>query len=335
MVVGRVRRTGWHRVGFGLYRRETDLAAPWCDLVAWSQVLPSSGVLTHLTAAALHDLWLPPLPDGLPVIVSMAKAQTRPKRPEVTVIRHTRPVARTTRRGLPVATVEETLLACARDLALLDLVVLGDSALQAGRTTREALLASASRRRWGAPALTRAVGWMDGRSESPWESLLRVLHRMCAVPVEPQHEVRDAAGRFVARGDLWLVGSRMLHEYDGEGTATGPPTSPTSTGTGDCSRPAGTVAATPPWTCCTGPRRSCVRPTRRWAAGTGWTVSTRGGSRWRSRCSTRRDGSGSPYAWAGPQVAGPDSAKRAEPVGIGHSRAAGHASRLRGVARCA
>ena len=217
VVVGRVRRTGWHRVGFGLHRRETDLAAPWCDLVAWSQVLPSSGVLTHLTAAALHDLWLPPLPDGLPVIVSMAKAQTRPKRPEVTVIRHTRPVARTTRRGLPVATVEESLLACARDLALLDLVVLGDSALRAGRTTREALLASASRRRWGAPALTRAVGWMDGRSESPWESLLRVLHRMCAVPVEAQHEVRDAAGRFVARGDLWLVGSRMLHEYDGGG----------------------------------------------------------------------------------------------------------------------
>ena len=50
----------------------------------------------------------------------------------------------------------------------------------------------------------------------------------------------------MARGDLWLVGSRMLHEYDGEGTATGPPTSPTSTVTGDCSRPAGTAAATPP-----------------------------------------------------------------------------------------
>lgn len=30
---------------------------------------------------------------------------------------------------------------------------------------------------------------MDGRAESPWESLLRVFHRMCAVPVEPQHVV--------------------------------------------------------------------------------------------------------------------------------------------------
>ena len=60
-----------------------------------------------------------------------------------------------------------------------------------------------------------AVGWMDGRSESPWESLLRVFHRACGVPVLPQHTVRGPDGEFVARGDLWLVGSRMLHEYDG------------------------------------------------------------------------------------------------------------------------
>ena len=216
VVVGQVRRAGWHRVGFGLHRRDTDIDGTWCDLVAWAQVLPPSACLTHLTGAALHGLWLPPLPVGLPVFVSMDKDQTRPKRPELRVIRHTKPVARTTRRGLPVATVEETLLACARDLGLLDLVVLGDSALRAGLTTPTALLACASRRRWGAAALTRAVSWMDGRSESPWESVLRVFHRLCGIPVVPQHVVTDGAGRFVARGDLWVVGSRMLHEYDGE-----------------------------------------------------------------------------------------------------------------------
>ncbi len=158
-----------------------------------------------------------PLPADLPVFVSMSTRQGRPKRPELRVARHPEPVATTTCRGLRVATVEETLLACARDLALLDLVVLGDAALHAGLTTPDDLLASAARRRWGATALTRAVGWMDARSESPWESLLRVLHRVCAVPVEPQHVVRDAGGGFVARGDLWVVGSRMLHEYDGAG----------------------------------------------------------------------------------------------------------------------
>ncbi len=34
------------------------------------------------------------------------------------------------------------------------------------------------------------------------------------MPVEAQHEVFHD-GRFVARGDLWLVGTRTLHEYDG------------------------------------------------------------------------------------------------------------------------
>ena len=215
VVVGRVRRTGWRRVGFGLYRRDGEPDAYRCDLLAWSEVLPPRGCLTHLTAAALHGLWMPPLPTGLPVFVSMPDADTRPKRPELRIMRHTKPIAATRLDGLRVATVEETLLACARDLSLLDLVVLGDAALHQRRTSKQELYESASRRRWGAAALTRAVDWMDGRSESPWESVLRVFHRMCGIAVEPQHVVRDARGRHVARGDLWIVGSRMLHEYDG------------------------------------------------------------------------------------------------------------------------
>jgi very-short-patch-repair endonuclease len=216
VVVGQVRRRGWRRVGFGLYRRDGSdgLGDVEADLLAWQQVLPESGCLTHLTAAALHGMWLPPLPPALPVFVSMAKSQTRPKRPELLVMRHTRPIATLRRDGLLLATPEETILTCARDLSLLDLVVLGDSALQLGLTTTVDLLASASRRRWGAAAMTRAVGWMDGRAESPWESLLRVFHRVCGVRVEPQYNVYGG-GQFVARGDLWLVGTRMLHEYDG------------------------------------------------------------------------------------------------------------------------
>jgi hypothetical protein len=216
VVVGEVRRQGWRKVGFGLYRRDGEGDEVRADLLAWQQVLPASGCLTHLTAAVLHGLWLPPVPDELPVFVSMHKTQSRPKRPELVVMRHTKPVAAEWRDGLLVATPAELLLTCARDLSLLDLVVLGDSALHQGLVSRHELLMSSSRRRWGAAALNRAVGWMDGRSESPWESLLRVLHRACGVRVVPQHEVRDDAdGRFVARGDLWIVGSRMLHEYVG------------------------------------------------------------------------------------------------------------------------
>lgn len=41
------------------------------------------------------------------------------------------------------------------------------------------------------------------------------VHRLVDAAVTPQHEVQDAAGRFVARGDLRLDDTNVLHEYDG------------------------------------------------------------------------------------------------------------------------
>lgn len=215
VVVGEVRRRGWAKVGFGLYRREGESDEVRADLLAWQQVLPPSGCLTHLTGGVVHGLWLPPLPVDLPVFVSMSKHETRPKRPELLVMRHTQPIRTVIRSGLCVATPDEVVLACARDLALLDLVVVGDSALHLGVTSKPVLQRSAGRRRWGAGLMSRAVDWMDGRSESAWESVMRVFHRACGIPVEPQHVVLDDEGAFVARGDLRILGTRTLHEYDG------------------------------------------------------------------------------------------------------------------------
>jgi hypothetical protein len=63
----------------------------------------------------------------------------------------------------------------------------------------------------------------DGvRLDPPAETLLACARDLseldlvaCDIVVEPQHEVYDDAGGFLARGDLWLVGTRVLHEYDG------------------------------------------------------------------------------------------------------------------------
>jgi very-short-patch-repair endonuclease len=220
IAVGRRRGKAWTRVGYGLHRTGGPAPGgpPWgeADLLAWQQVLPPSACFGHLTGASVHGLWLPPVPRGLPVLVSMSREEERPRREGLRVCRHPAPVPSTTVRGLRVATVPEVLLGCARDLGLLDLVVLLDSALHLGLCTREDVEAAATRRRRGAPALRRALPFADARAESPWESVLRVFHVLCDVDVEPQKQVFDERGVFVARGDLALVGTRVLHEYDGE-----------------------------------------------------------------------------------------------------------------------
>jgi hypothetical protein len=75
---------------------------------------------------------------------------------------------------------------------------------------------TAFQRRRGAPLLRAAIPLLDKRSESPWESVLRLLHVVADIEVEPQKKIYDEWGNFVARADLWVVGTRRIHEYDGE-----------------------------------------------------------------------------------------------------------------------
>jgi hypothetical protein len=130
--------------------------------------------------------------------------------------RHTRAIESEIVDGVQIASAPETLLAAARDLSLLDLVMLGDSALHLGDCTIDELSFAAAQRRRGAPRLRAAIPLLDRRSESPWESALRLLHVAAEVEVEPQKKIYDEWGHFVARGDLWVVGTRRIHEYDGD-----------------------------------------------------------------------------------------------------------------------
>jgi len=123
-----------------------------------------------------------------------------------------RPVMRA---GLAVDRAVEVLARASRDLRVLDMVVLIDSALRNGDCSLAELHTECRESREGVRTLRRALEMADARSESPWESVLRVFHVLCEVPVEPQFEVYDGEGRFVARGDLRITGTRVLHEYDG------------------------------------------------------------------------------------------------------------------------
>jgi len=156
---------------------------------------------------------LPELPECLPVWIAQSKAHNHTRRRGARVFRSSIAPEVETVAGVRLAAPLDTLLACARDLAVLDLVVLVDSALQLGAVTLEELRA-VSRRRRGAGRLLRALQLADGRSESAWESLLRVLHAVSGIAVESQREFRHG-GVFVARADLWLIGTMTIHEYDG------------------------------------------------------------------------------------------------------------------------
>lgn len=213
-VKGRRRGAGWTSVSHGLHVPAG--AGSTEHLRAWQLLLPPHGCFTHVTGAAICGWWLPPLLDGMPVVVALKPRDVRPTRDGIRSLRIEAAAKHEVVDGLRVSGPAERLLACARDLGLIDLVVLIDGALAAGDITLEELTEAANARRRGAPALRRAIPWAHPKSESAWETVLRIFHRACDIEVEPQHEVYNEHGGLVARGDLWLVGTRTFHEYDGD-----------------------------------------------------------------------------------------------------------------------
>jgi hypothetical protein len=211
---GRRPGAGWTSVTYGAHVRADladDLAA---RLRAWQLVLPFWSSFTGLTAAQLRGWWVPPMPDRLPLFVASGRSD-RISRRGLAVCRHDVLPRWELIDGVRVTSPAEVLLACSRDLGLLDVVVVGDAALHTGDATRADLVAVARQRRRGSPLLRRAIPLMNDRAESIYEGLLRMLHLACGVAVEPQYVVRDTRGDAVARADLRVAGTNRLPEYDG------------------------------------------------------------------------------------------------------------------------
>lgn len=135
----------------------------------WPLALPAAGSLTHLTGALLRGWWVPPLPAGLPVFAAISKDEARPRRPGLSTCRHRGDIPCGELEGLRVATATQILLAAARALGLLDLVVLIDAALRLGDCTL--------------PEMWQASGRRRG-----------LLHQLCDVPVDPQSPILDGDG---------------------------------------------------------------------------------------------------------------------------------------------
>ena len=218
-----MRLTCFRRVSHGLYLRRADglddEAEFLRELRAWLQVLPHGAVFTHLTAARLRGWRLPAVPAQVPVFAAVHGAERRPRRPGLICSRLVEPPTGSapveTRHDLPVDAAPEILLRAARDLGVLDLVIMIDSALEAGDLDPEGMESVLASGRPGVRVARTAYELATALCESAGETVLRLFHQQMDVVVEPQVELYDAAGTFLGRADLLVPALHAVHEYDG------------------------------------------------------------------------------------------------------------------------
>jgi hypothetical protein len=206
--IGFLRGPKWHLSSRGIYVPASVDLTLLTRCQALRTILPDGSVFGELTAAALYGWWLPPLPMTAPITVITPPDANRIRRHDVRARRSLLPAEGVQRIGeLAVTSPIRTLRDLAATLGLVDLVVLGDSAVRLGSYNSAQLEEAANCEGGrGIRMFRRAVPLIDARSESPWETVLRLMHVIPGLPpVEPQAELVDAAGNWVARGDLWLV----------------------------------------------------------------------------------------------------------------------------------
>jgi hypothetical protein len=174
-------------------------------------------VACRVTAARLHELW------GLPVWSISEKPQLIlpagvTHNPRVGTSLHSGLITgeATSQRGFATTTLARTMHDLACVLSLDDLVCAVDFALRLG------WVPSAGPER-GRRKLSLAVALADARSESPLETLARLLLVSAGIPPEVlQLSLRDDHGRVLARWDMAWPSALVAVELDGREYHDGP-----------------------------------------------------------------------------------------------------------------
>lgn len=217
-IESRVRSGRYERVGPGTYR-VVGASPTWRQAVMRAVVAAGDGsAASHRTALALHRL-LRPTPR-----VEVVTPRRRRLRLDGDVIVHTAVALPTedmgTITGIPTTSVPRSILdyaGAAHPDAVAHAV---DAAIAAGLTTAEALADFLERRRRrGRRGVATLASVLDrpslGRPESRYERrLLDLLGRVGLSPI-PQYELRDGAGRIIARLDMAFPDQRLGIEVDG------------------------------------------------------------------------------------------------------------------------
>lgn len=186
--------------------------------------LPGHAFFSGVTAAALLGMPVPLIHTGQNAILEVGVAHPARgiRRPGVHGRRLQIEAADVgTRHGLRLTSPARTWCDLAPGLTLAELVAAGDHLIFRERpiVTRAELEAAVNRhpgRRWRSKLL-EALELLDDRSESPRESILRVIVVRHGFPA-PRANVRiyDERGRFVARVDLLFEKYGEILEYQGD-----------------------------------------------------------------------------------------------------------------------
>jgi hypothetical protein len=122
---------------------------------------------------------------------------------------------RTDVNGVPLTTVARTVTDLSVAMPKLEAVVATDAALHRRLVTVEEL-AEIAAQVGNLPSLMQVLPECDGRSESPLESISRVILKQQGIETpDLQHEVRGPDGELIGRVDLWWGGFRVGGEADG------------------------------------------------------------------------------------------------------------------------
>ncbi|MGO2110568.1 MAG: type IV toxin-antitoxin system AbiEi family antitoxin domain-containing protein [Pseudoclavibacter sp.] len=203
------------RVRPGVYTRPASVGTPegWHRLLLAATMprLAAVATVSHTSAAVLHGL--PVLRDRLEVVTT-----TRPgsngKRSRLVHARRgvVRPDERIEHRGIPVTSLERTVVDLARALPFGEALAAADVAVRKGHDLR-GLAERAS-----LPLRVRKVArFANGLAESVGESMSRAVFIQAKLPPATlQFEVVDREGRLFARCDFGWPEWDVLGEFDGD-----------------------------------------------------------------------------------------------------------------------
>jgi very-short-patch-repair endonuclease len=201
----------------GMRRRAEDLR-----ILVRSYVdrLPPDAVFSHRSALVVHGLPIPFIEAG-EVFAESVSPRCGVRLMNMLVRRRSFDGAATEIvDGIPVTTVLQTMMDIARDTPLAFSVAVFDYAVRHSVVTVDEIrsYAEAHPVRTGTQKILRALDNVDDRRESIAESICAmrfVEHSICGF--EPQVNISDERGRFLARTDFANEHAKVIAEVDGAG----------------------------------------------------------------------------------------------------------------------